>query len=608
MLPLLLASSISAELRLEQVLQDTPPIVALSVLDGRPIVATLPGVVSELVELENGTHATVVILDLRSRVVGADGLGLWSVVADETPRGHVLYVHYAERETFDAVVSRFVPDDEGAYRLEREDVLIRIPKERRLHYGGTLAFDATGHLVVATGESTGQGSGPDPECLAQSLESLQGKLLRLDVGALPGEPPFYEIPDDNPFLTGSRGGGRPEIWALGLRNPWRFSFDRETGDLWLSDVGGDRREEIDFEQFGAPGGVNYGWKRMEGSRCGNDVSGCQADLPPCDDPSYQLPHVEYSHQGERCSIIGGYVYRGRLVPELYGRYVFGDFCSGEIWALEDGSTRMIDLGISLVGLVTFGEGPGGELYAGSLDGLYRLVDDALPPGGLVELESTALSTSEGSGSVQIGVVRVGGLAGRVSVTATALGLSAASAADFETTETTVVWEDGETGRRPLDIQLIDDELFEDTEDFEVRIELADGSARLGARARALVTIVDDDPRCLGSDQVHCLGDGRFRVEATWATAQGTSGVARARSLTDETGAFWFFDLANLELVVKVLDGCAVNNRHWVFAAGLTDVEVQLDVTDTVSGTVRRYESALGQSFDPIRDVDAFVCE
>ncbi|MCS7041129.1 MAG: PQQ-dependent sugar dehydrogenase, partial [Caldilineales bacterium] len=163
------------------------------------------------------------------------------------------------------------------------------------------------------------GSAGDPENRAQNLRSLLGKMLRLDVDN--GEP--YGIPPDNPFVV--RGDARPEIWAYGLRNPWRFSFDRATGDLYIADVGQNAYEEVNFQPAGSSGGENYGWRYFEGTHEFKDA----ADAPPEVVP----PIAEYG-RGDGCSVTGGYVYRGAALPELNGVYFFGDYCSGLIWSLR----------------------------------------------------------------------------------------------------------------------------------------------------------------------------------------------------------------------------------------------------------------------------------
>src|SRR6185436_11973663 len=185
----------------------------------------------------------------------------------------------------------------------------------------------------------------------------------------------YTIPPDNPFR------GNPsmpaEAWAFGLRNPWRFSFDRKTGDLYIGDVGEDRREEIDVEPAGSHGGRNYGWKVMEGTFCFS-TEACPATVPPCGSAAYTPPVLEYDHEDKRCSIIGGVVYRGTALPHLHGAYVFGDLCSGQLWAAERKGSgwndwRVHPLPARAQYVTSFGEDRHGELWLTTLDGrLLRL--------------------------------------------------------------------------------------------------------------------------------------------------------------------------------------------------------------------------------------------
>lgn len=221
------------------------------------------------------------------------------------------------------------------------------------HNGGHIAFGPDGYLYVGLGDG---GNAGDPENRAQDLYSLHGKMLRIDVnGTEPGR--NHRIPPDNPFV------GRPglvAIWSLGLRNPWRWSFDRLTGDLWIGDVGQNNLEEINRSVRGAQlagRGVNYGWSTMEGRSCYKPSSGCnRAGLEP--------PINQYSHE-YGCSVTGGYVYRGAAYPVLYGGYLFGDFCSGRIWTIDAAAPSpapRVALRQTNFMISSFGEDAAGELY------------------------------------------------------------------------------------------------------------------------------------------------------------------------------------------------------------------------------------------------------
>ena len=252
-------------------------------------------------------------------------------------------------------------------------ILLTIAQPFSNHNGGQLQFGPDGYLYIGMGDG---GSANDPMCNAQRNDTLLGKILRIDVNQNVDASPFYGIPPSNPFA--SSGNPLDKIWARGLRNPWRFSFDRMTGDLYIGDVGPDLREEIDFQPRSSTGGENYGWKIMEGTLCGaGDGSGCPAGTPPCNSPSFKYPIYEYNHAGAgNCtgSLIGGYVYRGLSNPQLFGVYFYGDYCLGWLF----GSGQMLTPNVPQ--LTTFGEDVSGELYLGTQDGkLYRLVALNPPP-------------------------------------------------------------------------------------------------------------------------------------------------------------------------------------------------------------------------------------
>jgi glucose/arabinose dehydrogenase len=217
------------------------------------------------------------------------------------------------------------------------------------HNGGGLAFGPDGYLYIGSGDG---GSAGDPMGNGQALDTLLGKMLRIDVDR-GGDVP-YSVPADNPFL--SRPGARPEIWAYGLRNPWRFSFDRATGHLWIGDVGQSELEEIDRGDPRAGRGPNYGWNVMEGTACYGGG--------PCQREGLKLPVTQYDHD-HGCSVTGGYVYRGTQYPELVGGYLFADYCSGKLWVI-DSSRRKPHSPRELLdtdhAISSFGESEEGELY------------------------------------------------------------------------------------------------------------------------------------------------------------------------------------------------------------------------------------------------------
>ena len=270
------------------------------------------------------------------------------------------FVAYTTTDTNSVAEYRVTGSDPNVADPSSARVLMAIPDQYSNHNGGMLAFGPDGYLYIATGDG---GSSGDPLDSGQSLDTLLGKILRIDVDS--GDP--YGIPDDNPFV--GQAGAKGEIWAYGLRNPWRFSFDRETGDLWIADVGQNRLEEINFQPASSGGGENYGWRIMEGTSCFRPQTGC--------DPSgLVLPIFEYGHN-QGCSVTGGYVYRGSAVAGLRGTYLFTDYCSGNLWATQRTGTGFETerVGSIIGGISSFGEDEDGELYILNDHGgaLFRVV-------------------------------------------------------------------------------------------------------------------------------------------------------------------------------------------------------------------------------------------
>ena len=305
-----------------------------------------------------------VFLDITDRVNrGGNEEGLLGIAfAPDYQESGYFYVYYSAADPTRSVLSRFNLDQENmdVADPESEVTIMEVEQPYANHNAGQLAFGLDGYLYIGLGDGGGSG---DPEGNGQNLGTVLGSILRIDVSGLAG-PGDYGIPVDNPFV--GVGGAREEIWAFGLRNPWRFSFDSDTGLLWAGDVGQSSWEEIDIITKGA----NYGWNTMEGSHCYSPATGCNQS-------GLTLPVVEYDHS-QGCSVTGGYVYRGDQIASLQGYYVYGDYCSGNIWALAyDGSVvteniLLVDSGLSIT---SFGEDLAGNLYI--LDrqgGIYTLVE------------------------------------------------------------------------------------------------------------------------------------------------------------------------------------------------------------------------------------------
>ena len=309
----------------------------------------------------DGEHLTAEPLDIRDQVNSRGSEeGLLGLALDPADNSHV-YVYYSAANPRRSVVSRFnYYLGNGEVDRNTELVILEVEQPYQNHNGGQIAFGPDGYLYIGLGDG---GAAGDPLGSGQDTSTLLGSILRIDVSnATPGQP--YAIPSDNPFADGSGG---PEIWAYGLRNPWRFSFDRETGDLWAGDVGQNEWEEIDIIERGG----NYGWNTLEGNHCFNPRENCNREgtIPPV---------LEYSLDGQPCSVIGGHVYRGNAIPWLRGTYIYGDFCSGKIHGLrhQNGQvTEHKELADTGMRIMSFAEDNAGELYLLSqTDGVYRLVE------------------------------------------------------------------------------------------------------------------------------------------------------------------------------------------------------------------------------------------
>ncbi len=345
-LPISLAAQ-TIDLRTTEVATVTGVVDVVAAFDGsqRLYLVSQNGVIRVL---ENGIVRSEPFLDLSANFGGiAEEQGLLSVVfPPDYPSRRYFYIYYANNGLSAIDAYDVSADGLRAVPASRRTVLT-ITQPFTNHNGGKLLFGADGYLYLSTGDG---GSANDPQNNAQNTDSLLGKILRIDTesGTLP-----YAIPPGNPFVGVS---GRDEIWAIGLRNPWRMSFDPANNELYIADVGQIQREEVNIQPAGVAG-LNYGWKVFEGTLC--------VVTSLCSSFSHTPPVAEYDHQGGNCSIVGGFVYRGSKYPNLVGTYLYGDYCTGRIWGIKKtGSVvgtpvllRDTDLTIT-----TFGVDERGDLY------------------------------------------------------------------------------------------------------------------------------------------------------------------------------------------------------------------------------------------------------
>ncbi|MGE3165495.1 MAG: sorbosone dehydrogenase family protein [Planctomycetota bacterium] len=341
--------------------------------------------VIRILNLATGQLNATFFLNIDSEVVnisGSDERGLLGLAFDPNfATNGFFYVSFIDNSSFTVIrrytVSAGNPDVANAASGTN---LLRFAQPFANHNGGMIAFGPDGYLYMGFGDG---GSADDPGNRAQNTGLLFGKMLRVGVGGGDDYPADatknFEIPVDNPFV----GAGNPldEIWALGLRNPWRWSFDRATGDLWIGDVGQGIWEEVDFQPAASVGGENYGWRCMEGNSC-TGLSGCT-----CNAAALTQPILVYNHSAGRCSITGGYVYRGAAMPDMHGLYFYGDWCSGNVWTITQANVTPVQRlpgelsptgGGVLTNVASFGEDAFGEIYivdrGGTTTGeIYKIV-------------------------------------------------------------------------------------------------------------------------------------------------------------------------------------------------------------------------------------------
>jgi hypothetical protein len=392
-------------------------------LTGRPLYVTAPpGDVGRIFVLEQSglvrikkrgdpPAAISTFLDIRDRVQASTSLnemGLLGLAFDpDYASNGLFYVNYTEGPVpgpWFTVVARYSVSagDPDVADPDSEERLLRFGQPQTNHNGGQVLFGPDGYLYVATGDGGGANDAHGICGNGQNLANLLGKILRLDVrssapaGLAPdcgGATAGYRVPSDNPFAGGA-GGPCDEIWSYGLRNPWRSAFDPANGDLYVADVGQNCWEEVNYVAGSGPGGENYGWRQMEGSNCFNPALPLNCDppaaacsgSPPCKDPGLTDPVLAYSHLGGACSVTGGFVYRGCLMPGFAGTYFYGDFCDGFVksFRIAGGSiteemdwSDQVDPGGTLANrLSSFGLDAQGEIYITDRDGSVLRI---LPP-------------------------------------------------------------------------------------------------------------------------------------------------------------------------------------------------------------------------------------
>ena len=337
--------------------------------------------------IQNGSVVKTPFLDIKDRVhrplFPGDEMGMLGLAFDpEFDKNRLFYVHYNDKKD-NTIISRFKTKGKFADKSSEKNILT-LAQPYSNHNGGTISFGKDGYLYIGLGDG---GSKGDPENRSQDLTNLFGSILRIDVKT----DKSYVVPKDNPFTYYRKF--KDEIWSYGLRNPWRFSFDALTGDMIIGDVGQHLWEEINIEYAGSKGGNNYGWNIVEGNHCYPEDTECSMD-------DLIMPAFEYPNNAnyaktlfgikqpnmDGCSITGGYVYRGDDIPELYGRYVFGDYCTGKVWSIvikdgkgEDIKDHTKDI-LSSMGkrefyLSSFGQDNNNELFLIDYNGtIYKLIN------------------------------------------------------------------------------------------------------------------------------------------------------------------------------------------------------------------------------------------
>ena len=462
-----------------------------------------------------GASTATTFLNISTKVAGGSEQGLLGLAFHPGyASNRRFFVNYTRRSDGATIVAEYTANATNPNLANTtERVLLTIAQPFANHNGGMIAFGPSGFpsgfLYIGMGDG---GSANDPGDRAQNINSLLGKMLRIDVDHTQGALP-YAIPDGNPFAGAVPG--RDEIFALGFRNPWRFSFDRRTGEIWCGDVGQNAWEEIDIVTRGG----NYGWRVFEGTHCTN------LDPDKCDDTGFIAPVYEYPHIGDRCSVTGGYVYRGRKASFLDGAYIFADFCSGELFQLRNGVFKgWGDLGLSPS---SFGEDEAGELYVTSLSGDVKKIEAV----GLRISNVRLREGNDGTKSAVFSVTLNRTLTQTVRFNYRTEDRSATAGSDYVAQSGTLSIGPEHTIRN-ISVTLRSDTLAENDETFAVRLSNVSGADLL--KGTGVCTILNDDsigaaPRNVNaspSDATTAPESAQSFV-ATYSDADGASDIAVA---------------------------------------------------------------------------------
>ncbi|MGH7604502.1 MAG: PQQ-dependent sugar dehydrogenase [Gemmatimonadaceae bacterium] len=335
----------------------TPVFLTQPLNDGRIFVVEQAGTIRIV---RDGVLQSTPFLDITSRVLSGGERGLLSVAFHpQYATNHFFYVYFTTQTNGDIRIERFTATNADAADPNSSKLILTVShSEQSNHNGGLLTFGPDGMLYAGLGDG---GGGGDPFLNGQNYDALLASLLRLDIDN--GDP--YAIPSDNPFV--GQSGRRGEIWAKGLRNPWRYAFDKPTGLLYIADVGQNLHEEVDVQPANA-GGLNYGWNITEGESCYNAAT--------CTTTELTAPVIAYDHTNGACSITGGYVYRGSGIPEIVGHYFYSDYCEGFLRSFRYSNGAAVDAkdwGLTMSSVTSFGLDAAGEMYVLAGNSVFRIV-------------------------------------------------------------------------------------------------------------------------------------------------------------------------------------------------------------------------------------------